>query len=461
MRSLAASIRPIVTRAAIAAALAAATALVPQLIRAQSSGARAGQDPLATPQELADCLASGAARVSRHRRTGAVRYIGMDVGRTIVNPRPLDASRSPESAARAYLSVCGSLFGLGDQSSGLVVTRNLTAGANRRVVRFQQLNRGIPVIGGELNVHVDAAGNVRAVAGKTLPTVSFGANPAVGATTALQTAADAVARTYAVATSALSASAPELWVFAPALLGPDDGPPRIVWRTEVTSPGGGDIREFVLVDAVRGGVALQFSQIETSKNRLTYTLGNTTTLPGTLICNESNPTCAGGDADAVLAHQYAGDTYDFYQANFGRDSLNNLGMTLTSSVHYGPVGYQNAFWNGAQMAYGDSFSQADDVVGHELTHGVTQFTSNLFYYYQSGAINESLSDVFGEFIDQTNGRGNDSPAVRWLLGEDVPGGAIRTCESAGVRRSRQDDQPALFRGRRRQRWGAFQQRHQP
>jgi len=66
------------------------------------------------------------------------------------------------------------------------------------------------------------------------------------------------------------------------------------------------------------------------------------------------------------------------------------------------------------------------VVGHELTHGVTENTSNLFYYYQSGAINESLSDVWGEFVDQTNGSGNDDPSVKWLLGEDVPVlGAIR------------------------------------
>ena len=76
---------------------------------------------------------------------------------------------------------------------------------------------------------------------------------------------------------------------------------------------------------------------------------------------------------------------------------------------------------------GAGFSAADDVVGHELTHGVTDFTSNLLSYYQSGAINESLSDVWGEFIDQTNGSGTDTPAVKWLLGEDIPGfpGGIR------------------------------------
>lgn len=78
------------------------------------------------------------------------------------------------------------------------------------------------------------------------------------------------------------------------------------------------------------------------------------------------------------------------------------------------------------MVYGDGYSQADDVVGHELTHGVTEKESGLFYYYQSGAINESFSDVWGELIDLTNGSGTDTAGVRWEMGEDIPGiGAIR------------------------------------
>ena len=81
------------------------------------------------------------------------------------------------------------------------------------------------------------------------------------------------------------------------------------------------------------------------------------------------------------------------------------------------------------MVYGDGFPAADDVVGHELTHGVTSFESNLFYYYQSGAINESFSDLWGEFMDLGNGAGTDTPAVRWQMGEDVPGfGAIRNMQ---------------------------------
>ena len=83
------------------------------------------------------------------------------------------------------------------------------------------------------------------------------------------------------------------------------------------------------------------------------------------------------------------------------------------------------------MVYGDGFAAADDVVGHELTHGVTEFSSHLFYYFQSGAINESLSDVFGEFVDLTNGAGNDTAGVKWQLGEDLPSsiGAIRNMKT--------------------------------
>ena len=81
------------------------------------------------------------------------------------------------------------------------------------------------------------------------------------------------------------------------------------------------------------------------------------------------------------------------------------------------------------MFFGDGYASADDVVGHELTHGVTEHESNLVYMNESGAINESLSDVFGELIDQTNGAGNDSASVKWLMGEDLPIGAIRSMKN--------------------------------
>ena len=192
------------------------------------------------------------------------------------------------------------------------------------------------------------------------------------------------------------------------------------------------IDELVLVDAKLGSVALSFNQVETAKNRSTYTAANGSTLPGTLKCTEASafPACANGDADVEAAHRIAGQVYDFYASRHGRDSLDGAGEPLISTVHYGHA-YDNVFWDpdDEQMVIGDArtYAGADDVIGHELTHAVTQHESGLFYYAQSGAINESLSDIFGEFIDLTDGTGNDDPSVRWLLGEDVqPGGAVRS-----------------------------------
>ncbi|MFL5804415.1 MAG: M4 family metallopeptidase, partial [Roseiflexaceae bacterium] len=213
------------------------------------------------------------------------------------------------------------------------------------------------------------------------------------------------------------------------------------WRTEVTNHGPGQqVRELVLVDAHSGAVNLHFNQIMEAKerhicddNNVADTANNqdahcsTHANPKPFVRDEGAP--AIGIPDVDLAYDFSGLTYDFYKNNFGRDSLDGAGLPLLSLVRYCPFAcpYQNANWDGKQMTYGDGYATADDVVGHELTHGFTQFSSNLYYYFQAGAINESMSDVFGELIDLTDGRGTDTPATRWQLGEDLPAdiGVIR------------------------------------
>jgi hypothetical protein len=163
-------------------------------------------------------------------------------------------------------------------------------------------------------------------------------------------------------------------------------------------------------------------------DRSTYDANNGASLPGSFRCDETVPNCTfGNDSHADAAHAYASDAYAFFSTYHGRDSIDGLGMRIISSVHFGS-GFNNAYWDGSQMVYGDAygFAMADDVVAHELTHGVTDYESNLFYYYQSGAINESFSDLWGEFTDQTNGAGDDRPVTDWLVGEDITGlGTIR------------------------------------
>lgn len=371
-------------------------------------------------------LKSKGARVTYHRETGMVNFIGVGSAAPIAT-RSVVLSALPQESALAYVREYGSLFGLGDPASELRTLRMRHAPDGRAAVRFQQLHQGVPVIAGEIMVGMDRNGRLLSMVGAVSPRLKVATEPKVSAADARAAAIAAVAKWYGVSARTLGASPPELSVYDPRLLKPGDFPAHLVWRTEVSNAGVVAIRELVLVDATDGGISLSFSQIETARNRQTYDGNNSvlTPLPGVLVCDESNPTCTGGITDAVLAHRYAGDTYDFYLNKHGRDSLDNAGMTLISTVRYCdpsfPCPFQNAFWNGTQMAYGAGFSAADDVVGHELTHGVTQFESGLFSFYQSGAINESFSDVWGEFIDQVNGSGNDDPSVKWLIGEDVPG----------------------------------------
>ncbi len=389
--------------------------------------------PLAiSVQQKAECLNNGRAKTSVHAQTGKLRFVANPDAAPLPQPSALDANASPEAAARGYLNVCGSLFGVSDQANELGVMRQESQADGSTMVRFQQTYRGIPVMAGELIVNVKNGRELESVSGEILPNIDVAATQRISIEQAQANARTAIARKYKVDAGAVNTGAPALWIYNPMLLRPGTGLTRLVWRMNVTLQNTDDVHELVLVDALNGAVALAFNQVDTAKNRLTYTANNGTTRPGTLVCNESDPNCTAGDADAKNAHIYAGDTYDFYMSNHGRDSIDNAGMTLISTVHYG-VNYQNAFWDGAQMTYGDGFSQADDVVGHELTHGVTEHTSGLYYYYQSGAINESFSDVWGEFIDLTDGSGTDTAAVRWLMGEDIPGiGAIRSMKDPTI-----------------------------
>ncbi len=390
----------------------------------------------------------GAARIARHAETGKARFIDAGSTRPLWQLNSLTAA-TPEQVSRAFLSSYGQLFGLRGQDRELALMQQERV-SGRDFVRFQQVYQGIPVIGGEIIVQTNQQRAIMSANGEVMPDLQIATQPSVAADLAAQKALSAIAKAYQLHPAELRASPPQLWIFNPALLGgPGPRLSRLVWRTEVTAPGAGPaIRELVLVDAQIGAIALHFNQIAEAKHRYVCDDKNAIDLdknpdnnctPATFARIEGQaPT---GNTDVDLAYDYAGATYDYYLNNFGRDSLDGKGLSLISLVRYcypptplTSCPYQNAFWDGQQMTYGDGFASADDVVGHELTHGFTEFTSHLFYYYQSGAINESLSDVFGELIDQTDGLGNDSANVRWLLGEDLPAafGVIRNMKDPGA-----------------------------
>jgi bacillolysin len=420
-------------RALLAALLVAGALSAPQ--PAASAGAvRAVTPP--PPAGLLDQLQAetgGSVRAARHRATGAATLVATEPGRPWRPLRPLGQPLTPETTARRFLEAYGALFGLDNPAGEARLVRDKAVAGGRNYLRFQQLHQGLPVFGGELIVQLEGNGR-GAVAGlgKWSPGLQLDTAPAVPASAAAQTAIREASGWHAVPEAGLRATAPELWIYDSTLVGPWTGPPRLVWRVEVSTLEPAPIHELVLVDAQFGNVALHFNQIAHALDRRTYSANNSASLSdlwSTLVCHEAM-VCASGDVDAALAHEFAGDTYNFFHSLFGRDSIDGAGLPITSTVHYGTL-YANAYWDTLrkQMVYGDrfGFAHADDVVAHELMHGITQHESGLFYYYQSGAINEALSDIFGEFVDLWNGKGTDGPEVRWLLGEDIAGlGAIRS-----------------------------------
>ncbi|MET8976054.1 M4 family metallopeptidase [Streptomyces sp. NPDC004539] len=161
--------------------------------------------------------------------------------------------------------------------------------------------------------------------------------------------------------------------------------------------------------------------------RTIYDAGHGTDLPGTKVHSEDD----GPSKDATVnrAHAGLGATFDLYLNAYGRDSIDGSGLALDATVHY-DRDYDNAFWDGQQMVFGDGdgelfldFTIPVDVIGHELTHGVTQYTANLEYYAQSGALNESVSDVFGSLIKQY-ALGQSAADADWLIGAGLLGPAI-------------------------------------
>lgn len=413
---------------ATTACLAAAVATAPRVSIAGEVGAPG--DPTMLLERL-DALTQGHLTITQHPRTSLARFVGTDRAHAIDVAPLANASATPEMVARAFLAEYGAPFGVRDAGAELSLMRERTVDGDRSFVRFQQIHRGIPVVGGELIVQTVPGNKVVAATGQLAPGLDVDVTPRISAEEAAIAAVKATARAEGVDEAMLIAGPAELWIYNPTLLKPDLNLNTLVWRLEVRATDLAPIRDLVLVDAARGSVALRFNQIAHGRNRIIYDNNNVAGagLPGTgpFRTEGQGPS---GRTEVDRAYDYAGDTYNFFFNQHGRDSIDGAGMTLINTVRYCPASgscpYANAFWNGSQMVYGDGFAGADDVVAHELTHGVTERESRLFYYYQSGAINEALSDIWGEFVDLTNGRGNDAAGVRWLMGEDVPGGAIRS-----------------------------------
>ncbi|MFF0097538.1 M4 family metallopeptidase [Streptomyces canus] len=171
-----------------------------------------------------------------------------------------------------------------------------------------------------------------------------------------------------------------------------------------------------------------------------YDAASATSAPGKRVRSEGDP--PGKDPTVNRAYAALGATYDFFLRVYERDSLDGAGLPLTAVVHVGEA-YNNAFWDGEQMVYGDGddeifldFTIPLDVTAHELTHGVVQYTANLSSFGQPGALHESICDVFGSLVKQYS-LGQRADQADWLigvglLGPRVTGVALRSLKAPGT-----------------------------
>lgn len=305
---------------------------------------------------------------------------------------------SDEAVAQAFVEHYADLLGVRAASDELVVVQAFVDTLGMRHVTFQQVFQGVEVYGAYLKVHLSAeAQEAVALSSSFVPRI------ALADTQPNVTAGEALAGARKALPKGVLVSRPEVVVYPGK--GGDGSSAKLAWLVELLD-NAAPARNVYVIDAAEGDMVDVLDRLYVGRNRETYDANHGTSLPGTLVRSEGDgPT---GDQDVDNAHDFAGDTYDYYWNTHNRDSYDDQGATLISTANYG-TNYMNAFWNGVQMVYGDDFPVID-VVAHELTHAVTERTAALEYRWQSGALSESFSDIFGAMVDRED----------WLMGEDLP-----------------------------------------
>jgi vibriolysin len=287
-----------------------------------------------------------------------------------------------------------------------------------RHFRYQQLRDGQVIVGGDLIVHVDVKGAVYGVNGTARGDVGND-----GIVSITDTQANARINGDARFTGLSITGSRQVWVQDQA------GAYFKTYEKIVEGTRAGDpARDKVYVDVDSGNIVAVHPTIHFAKSRRVYSANNGTSIPGTLRRSEGQ--AATTDVDVNAAYDNTGSSYDAYNIFFTRDSYNNAGAALVSSVHYSS-NYCNAFWDGTQMVYGDGsgstclpLARSVDVTAHELTHAVTENESNLTYSGESGGLNEAYSDIFGAFVEAwvdggKSGTNLTISAQTWLVGEDI------------------------------------------
>jgi bacillolysin len=352
------------------------------------------------------------------------------------------------------------LFKMTDAAAELSLAKSEVDHLAMTHVRFQQVTHGVPVVGAELAAHYDAQGRLTSIDANYIPGIrDLDVQPKLSAQHARDVAlSDVIATSKNIDESKLTATDGKLVVLAigerPAALAFEYtiravfGDEPAIWILTVDAKTGeilhrynnlqtieatgagvlGDTKKF---QVVQSGSSYAMNDTSRGVSITTYSANGQQAGPSQGATTVSSSTLTSwdrgiGPGAAVDAHVYAGVVFDYYKKVHARNAIDGAGGAMLSTAHFGQA-YDNAFWDGTGMSYGDGgqlfrpLSAGLDVVAHEFTHGVTERTSNLNYQGQSGALNESVSDIFGVFIEHSL-RPDDTK--NWTMGENIALGSV-------------------------------------
>jgi Zn-dependent metalloprotease len=358
---------------------------------------------------------------------------------------------APEAKVWSYLNARKNLLQFQDNAQNhFRIKSTSTDQLGMTHYRLQEIYQGIPVYGSEQTVHSNKKGVFTTFMGQVIPNIqlpSYKKNHYIS----MQKAISVVKKqannpsTYLYQPKAELVVLPyqKKYAYAYVVKVAYLSPQPIVSQYFIDAKSGKVLDKLNILHEVTGngkGVKGDEKKFEISKEGSLYYLNGPTRKISTYDAehqSENSPVITGklvssktttfSDPSSVDAHAYAETTYDFYKKAFKRNSFDGKGSPIKSYVHVGDK-WNNAAWDGEKMIYGDgdgktfiSLAGGLDVIAHELTHAVTQYTANLEYRDESGALNESLSDIMGVMVDSDD----------WLIGEDVytpnkPGDALRS-----------------------------------
>jgi Zn-dependent metalloprotease len=399
----------LVNRGLALAVVGAGIAVLPTLGMQATAATKAEPSLLSQLRDQAD----GSVAISKEAATGKAGFVRTN-GDLLPGRSATDAT-SAGAKADAYLDKYAGILGARSTELDQVRVDSNTLGWT---VTYTQSYQGVPVFGSGLKANLDKQGDLTSVSGYAAPDLSLSTTPARTAAQAGKAAVGIIkefpptsADSVEADTTGLRAGATELVVYRKGSVKGEDGDAVLAWQVDVSNvtKKGGSIHDVLFLDATSLKPVNRYSRINEALDRELQTVTDDGGTPDDVgddvretVWEEGDPFPGTLDQDQQNLVISSGETYNLYANMFGRDSYDGNGARMIT-VHNRSDRCPNASWNGTFASYCPGVYD-DDTVAHEWSHAYTEYTSGLIYQWQSGALNESMSDVFGETVDLVNAR---------------------------------------------------------